>query len=102
MHDIGKIGISECVLYKPGKLSKPEYEIMKSHTQIGSDILAGARSEVLQLAQEIALSHHERWDGQGYPNGLSGGIPSGRQNCRVRQTLLTPLSPAGATKTPTR
>ena len=72
MHDIGKIGISECVLYKPGKLSKPEYEIIKSHTQIGSDILAGARSEVLQLAQEIALSHHERWDGQGYPNGLSG------------------------------
>lgn len=72
MHDIGKIGISECVLYKPGKLSKPEYEIIKSHTGIGGDILAGAKSEVLQLAQKVALNHHERWDGKGYPNGLSG------------------------------
>lgn len=72
MHDIGKIGISECVLYKPGKLTKPEYEIIKSHTNIGSDILAGAKSEVLQMAQKVAVSHHERWDGQGYPNGLSG------------------------------
>jgi putative two-component system response regulator len=72
MHDIGKIGISECVLYKPGKLSAPEYEIMKSHTEIGADILAGAKSEVLQLAGQIALNHHERWDGLGYPGGLSG------------------------------
>ncbi len=76
MHDIGKIGISECVLYKPGKLTAPEYEIMKSHTEIGADILAGAKSEVLQLAGKIALNHHERWDGLGYPRGLSGdGIP---------------------------
>jgi putative two-component system response regulator len=72
MHDIGKIGISECVLYKPGKLTAPEYEIMKSHTEIGADILAGAKSEVLQLAGKIALNHHERWDGLGYPRGLSG------------------------------
>ncbi|MDQ1285856.1 MAG: cyclic di-GMP phosphodiesterase [Thermodesulfobacteriota bacterium] len=72
MHDIGKIGISECVLYKPGKLTAPEYEIMKSHTEIGADILAGAKSEVLQLAGQIALNHHERWDGLGYPRGLSG------------------------------
>jgi len=72
MHDIGKIGISECVLYKPGKLSKPEYEIIKSHTEIGADILAGATSEVLKLAHNVAISHHERWDGLGYPNGLSG------------------------------
>jgi response regulator RpfG family c-di-GMP phosphodiesterase len=72
MHDIGKIGISECVLYKPGKLTPPEYEIMKSHTEIGADILAGAKSEVLQLAGQIALNHHERWDGLGYPRGLSG------------------------------
>ena len=72
MHDIGKIGISECVLYKPGKLTAPEYEIMKSHTEIGADILAGAKSEVLQLAGRIALNHHERWDGLGYPRGLSG------------------------------
>ena len=72
MHDIGKIGISECVLYKPGKLTAPEYEIMKSHTEIGADILAGAKSEVLQLAGQIALNHHERWDGLGYPRGLLG------------------------------
>lgn len=72
MHDLGKIGISECVLYKPGKLTAPEYEIMKSHTEIGADILAGAKSEVLQLAGQIALNHHERWDGRGYPRGLSG------------------------------
>jgi len=72
MHDLGKIGISECVLYKPGKLTAPEYEIMKSHTEIGADILAGAKSEVLQLAGQIALNHHERWDGRGYPRGLFG------------------------------
>ncbi|MGA8830901.1 MAG: HD-GYP domain-containing protein [Desulfomonilaceae bacterium] len=72
MHDIGKIGISECVLYKPGKLSRPEYEIIKSHTHIGGDILAGARSEVLQLAGQVALYHHERWIGGGYPTGISG------------------------------
>lgn len=80
LHDIGKIGISDLILLKPGKLTEEEFEIMRQHTVIGGRILSGSRSAWLQQAEEIALSHHERWDGSGYPLGLGGeAIPlSGR------------------------
>lgn len=72
LHDVGKIGIPDSILLKAGKLTVDEYEQMKSHTLIGSRILSGGRSDLLRMAEEIALSHHERWDGRGYPFGLSG------------------------------
>ncbi len=72
MHDIGKIGIPDNILLKPGKLTASEWEIMKSHSQIGANLLANSRSALLNLAEEIALSHHEKWNGEGYPNGLKG------------------------------
>ena len=72
MHDIGKVGIPDAILLKPGPLSLKEWAVMKEHTNIGSRILAGSHSEILALAQQIALTHHERWDGSGYPQKLSG------------------------------
>jgi putative two-component system response regulator len=72
MHDVGKIGIPEAILLKPGRLTQSEFETMKTHTQIGADILEGSRSDILKTAAEIALLHHEQWDGLGYPRGLSG------------------------------
>ncbi|MBN1528029.1 MAG: response regulator [Thermoleophilaceae bacterium] len=72
LHDIGKIGISDLILLKPGKLSDEEFEIVKRHTTIGAEILAGSKSPLLRLAQQIALTHHERWDGGGYPGGRRG------------------------------
>lgn len=72
LHDVGKIGIPDSILLKSGKLTEAEFEQMKTHTLIGSRILSGGRSELLQMAEEIALTHHERWDGSGYPHGLSG------------------------------
>ncbi len=85
LHDIGKVGIPDAILLKPGKLTDEEFEIMKTHAEIGSDSLAVAENELgsndfLGFAREIALSHHEKWDGSGYPKGLSGDdIPvSGR------------------------
>lgn len=72
LHDIGKIGIPDGVLLKPGRLDAGEIEIMKSHTVIGARILGGSGVPVLQRAEELALTHHERWDGQGYPNGIAG------------------------------
>lgn len=71
MHDVGKIGIPDAILQKPGKLTREEFEIMKTHAAIGAKMLAGSESSVLQMAQEIALCHHERWDGKGYPRGLA-------------------------------
>lgn len=73
MHDVGKIGIPDEILLKPGKLTEEEFEIMKQHSRIGYDILADSgRSSLLELAAEIALNHHEKWDGSGYPAGLKG------------------------------
>ncbi len=72
MHDIGKIGIPDHILLKPGKLDAEEWEIMKRHVQIGAEILSGHDSELMRLARTIALTHHERWDGKGYPRGLAG------------------------------
>jgi putative two-component system response regulator len=72
MHDVGKIGIPDAILKKPGKLTHEEFEVMKEHTLIGARMLAGSSSPVLQLAESIALSHHEHWDGSGYPHGIFG------------------------------
>ena len=80
MHDIGKIGIPDSVLKKPGPFTPDERQTMNRHPAIGASILGKSRIELFQLASEIALTHHERWDGQGYPNQLAGeDIPlSGR------------------------
>lgn len=70
MHDVGKIGVSDSVLLKPGKLTGDEFEVMKTHAQIGYDILSGSSSELARKAAVIAWTHHEWWDGGGYPRGL--------------------------------
>jgi len=72
MHDVGKIGIPDAVLQKPGKLTPEEFKIMKTHTIIGARMLEGSQSAILAMARDIALCHHERWDGTGYPRGLAG------------------------------
>ncbi|MDX6678135.1 MAG: cyclic di-GMP phosphodiesterase, partial [Solirubrobacteraceae bacterium] len=72
LHDIGKLAIADAILLKPGRLTSAEREQMKRHATIGAQILSGSRSPLLQTAEQIALSHHEHWDGSGYPSGLSG------------------------------
>jgi putative two-component system response regulator len=72
LHDIGKIGVPDEILLKPGPLDPDEFELMKTHTVIGWQILSGSSAHVLAVAAHIALSHHERFDGRGYPNGLAG------------------------------
>jgi putative two-component system response regulator len=72
MHDLGKIGIPDSILLKPGSLIPEEFEIMKKHTTMGEKMLAGSTYPGIQVAASIALSHHERWDGKGYPRGLKG------------------------------
>jgi len=72
MHDIGKIGIPDHILLKPGSLSADEWLVMKGHTTMGVKILGSSNSPYLKMGAEIALSHHEQWDGGGYPHGLSG------------------------------
>lgn len=72
MHDIGKIGIPDHILLKPGKLDEKEFKIMKTHAEIGTEILRGSNSDLLKLAESIALTHQEKWDGSGYPRGLKG------------------------------
>jgi putative two-component system response regulator len=71
LHDVGKLGISDSILLNPGKLTQGEFELMKTHSAIGAEILTGGSTRLLQVAEEIALTHHERWDGGGYPGGLS-------------------------------
>lgn len=72
MHDVGKIGIPDRILLKPGKLDANEWEIMKTHTTIGAKIIGNHPSDLLTLAAQVALTHHEKWDGTGYPSGLTG------------------------------
>lgn len=72
LHDLGKIGIADAILLKPGTLTEQEFDVIKTHAAIGSQILAGSRSPLLRLAEQIARTHHERWDGRGYPAGLRG------------------------------
>ena len=72
LHDVGKIAISDAVLRKRGKLTVEEFEQVKTHTTAGAQMLAGSAFELLALAEQTALTHHERWDGSGYPAGLAG------------------------------
>ena len=72
MHDVGKIGIPDAILLKCGPLTPEEFGVMKSHSAIGGKILSGSTHRALQMAASIALTHHERWDGSGYPSGLKG------------------------------
>ena len=71
-HDIGKIGIPDAVLRKPGKLDEEEWQVMRQHVEIGARIIGEHSSGLLRTAHRIVLSHHEKWDGSGYPNGLKG------------------------------
>ena len=81
LHDIGKIGVGDAILLKPGKLTDEEFDIMKRHTTIGANIIGSVSSPLLEMARSIALHHHERWDGTGYPDGLEGeDIPV---TCRI-------------------
>ena len=83
LHDVGKIGIPDRVLLKPGRLDDAEWSVMKSHTDNGAVLLADSKSDLLQLAEVIARTHHERWDGSGYPTRAGGrGHPAGRPHLR--------------------
>jgi response regulator RpfG family c-di-GMP phosphodiesterase len=84
LHDIGKIGVPDAILLKAGPLDAAERALMQRHTVVGSDLLGGSSSPTIQLAEEIARTHHERWDGAGYPNGLAGtDIPIAGRICAV-------------------
>jgi len=72
LHDLGKIGIPDSILQKPGKLTDKEYKIMQNHPAIGAKILAGSNSNIMKMAHDIAYYHHEKWDGSGYPQGIKG------------------------------
>jgi response regulator RpfG family c-di-GMP phosphodiesterase len=94
LHDVGKVGIPDEILLKPRKLDPAEWAQMKTHTTIGARILAGSRSALVQMAQTIAATHHERWDGTGYPNGLKGEeIPLAGRICAVCDVFDALLSP---------
>ncbi len=88
LHDIGKVGISDKILKKPGKLTPDEYEVMKEHAQIGYNILKTSKKNVLQLGARICMEHHEWWNGKGYPKGLSGeNISLEARICSVADVL---------------
>ena len=72
MHDVGKIGIPDAILRKPGKLDAAEWQVMQQHAEIGARIIGEHATGLLRMAHDIALSHHEKWDGSGYPHGLQG------------------------------
>jgi len=72
MHDIGKIGIPDAILHKPGPLTSDEWKVMRRHPAIGASLLRGSHSDLLEAARLVALTHHEAWDGSGYPQGLRG------------------------------
>jgi putative two-component system response regulator len=100
MHDVGKIGIPDAILLKPGKLEPEEWKVMQSHSAIGARILGGSPSELLKAGEIIAMCHHEKWDGSGYPKGLAGdAIPLWGRICAVADvfdalTSRRPYKPA--------
>jgi hypothetical protein len=84
LHDVGKIAVPDAILTKPGKLTEDEWVVMRRHTTAGADMLAGSRAPIMRMAEQIALTHHERWDGGGYPQGLVGeAIPLVGRICAV-------------------
>jgi putative two-component system response regulator len=93
MHDIGKVAVPDRILLKEGKLTADEWEIMKSHARAGYDILKDSDSPLIQLGAEIALAHHEKWDGSGYPGGLIGeAIPLSGRICAISDVFDALLS----------
>jgi len=94
LHDVGKVGIPDEILLKPARLDPAEWSKMKTHTTIGASILSGSKSALVQMAEQIALSHHEKWDGTGYPDGLKGDeIPLAARICAVCDVFDALLSP---------
>jgi len=94
MHDVGKIGIPDAVLLKPARLSPEEWDVMRTHTTAGAEILAGSDRPIIQMAEVIARTHHERWDGSGYPAGLKGeDIPLVGRVCSICDVFDALLSP---------
>lgn len=94
MHDLGKVGIPDAILNKPGRFTDDEYTIMKTHSEIGYNMLHNSKRQLLRFAAEIARSHHERWDGRGYPKGISGKeIPLAGRICSVADVLDALSSP---------
>ncbi|WP_296942282.1 two-component system response regulator [uncultured Massilia sp.] len=96
MHDVGKIGIPDRILQKPGPLDPDEWKVMQSHATIGAEIIGEHERGVLALARQIALTHHEKWDGSGYPNGLAGErIPLVGRICAIADVFdaLTSVRP---------
>lgn len=94
MHDLGKVGIPDAILNKPGRFTDDEYTIMKTHSEIGYNMLHNSKRQLLRFAAEIARSHHERWDGRGYPKGISGEeIPLAGRICSVADVLDALSSP---------
>ncbi len=94
MHDLGKVGIPDAILNKPGRFTDDEYAIMKTHSEIGYNMLHNSKRKLLRFAADIARSHHERWDGRGYPKGLAGEeIPLAGRICSVADVLDALSSP---------
>ena len=94
MHDLGKVGIPDAILNKPGRFTDDEYTIMKTHSEIGYNMLHNSKRKLLRFAADIARSHHERWDGHGYPKGLAGEeIPLAGRICSVADVLDALSSP---------
>ena len=96
LHDVGKIGVPDAILLQPGALSPEDRDLMRRHTTVGSELLSGSSSEVMRMAEEIARTHHERWDGDGYPAGLAGEAdPARGAHLRgVRRLRRAALRPA--------
>jgi putative two-component system response regulator len=93
MHDIGNLGIPDHILLKPGKLDMQEWEVIKTHPQIGADILKNPETKMLTMARRIILTHHEKWNGFGYPNGLAGNdIPLEGRICALADAFDTMTS----------
>ena len=94
MHDLGKVGIPDAILNKPGRFTDVEYAIMKTHSEIGYNMLHNSKRKLLRFAAEISRSHHERWDGRGYPKGIAGEeIPLAGRICSVADVLDALSSP---------
>jgi CHASE2 domain-containing sensor protein len=94
LHDVGKIAVPDAILTKPGKLTEEEWVVMRRHAEAGAHILSGSSAPIMRMAEEIALTHHERWDGGGYPAGLAGEqIPLVGRICAVCDVFDALLSP---------
>jgi CHASE2 domain-containing sensor protein len=94
LHDVGKLAVPDAILHKPGRLDAGEWAVMQRHAEIGAQLLAGSRSSVMQLAESVARTHHERWDGAGYPAGLAGAeIPIEGRIAAVADVFDALLSP---------